>query len=269
MTGREPNTGSKSNPTTGDLLLMLDDIQHQETDGLIDELIRGNHSAGDVAVSDFVLAEREVAFYVRHGMVESLLRANLPPLTAPLGEKDRLRALKDVLIGIDAVCRMAAIEGGVATRIVYGPSNEMIRRIEACTTEEELAVLADEKIIPLRYCFLVHVLTHPQVSDADVTKAISFIHDHHHDKIVVSDVAQHVGLSPEHLSAKFKRETGRTITDYLIETRVEEAKVLLRFSKLTVAEVAAQLSYSQSHFQTVFKRVTGMTPQQYRTMSHE
>ena len=267
MTGRKPNKGSKSRPTTDGLLLMLDDIQHQEADDLIDELIRGNNSAGDVAVSDFVLAEREVAFYVRHGMVESLLRANLPQLTISPRINDRVRALKDVLIGIDAVCRMAAIEGGVATRIVYGPSYEMIRRIEACTTEEELLVLADEKLIPLRYCFLVHVLTHPEVSDVDVAKAISFIHDHHHDKIVVSDVAQHVGLSPEHLSAKFKRETGKTITDYLIETRVGEAKVLLRFSKLTVTEVAAQLSYSQSHFQTVFKRVTGMTPQQYRNQT--
>lgn len=264
MTGQVPYDTSEKQAKTGEILSMLNDVQHQEADGLVMELIRGNSETGDVVISDFVLAEREVAFYVRHGMVETLLRANLPPLAPPQSGKDRVRALKDILVGIDAVCRLAAIEGGVATRIVYGPSHEMIRRIEACTTEEELALLADEKIIPLRYCLLVHILTHPTVTDADVAKAITYIHDHHHEKFSVSDISQHVGLSPEHLSAKFKREMGVTISDFIIKTRVEEAKVLLRFSKLSVAEIAAQIAYTQSHFQTVFKKVTGITPQQYR-----
>nr|MCR4871327.1 AraC family transcriptional regulator [Atopobiaceae bacterium] len=81
----------------------------------------------------------------------------------------------------------------------------------------------------------------------------------------LSELAANVGLSPEYLSVKFKRETGMTTSRYISKMHVDEAKALLRFTNLSIGEIAAQLAYSsQSHFQSAFKRETGTTPQQYR-----
>ena len=70
------------------------------------------------------------------------------------------------------------------------------------------------------------------------------------------------------LCTRFKQEVGVSLTRYVQQEKVAEAKRLLRFTDQELGEIAALLGFSsQSHFQTVFKQITGETPMAYRRNS--
>lgn len=73
------------------------------------------------------------------------------------------------------------------------------------------------------------------------------------------------GVSKNHLSFEFSRETGETFTEYVARVRVDEAKRLLATTSLHVYEVAVRVGYpSVEHFSRVFKKVAGVSPVKFR-----
>ena len=75
-------------------------------------------------------------------------------------------------------------------------------------------------------------------------------------------------LSRPYLSAKFRQETGETLTDYILREKTEEAKRLLRYSDKSASAIGAYLGFSShGHFIRVFKKYAGMTPNDFRTKS--
>ena len=230
----------------------------------------GESGPSDISAYDIISYEEQVCHCVRTGDVESVLRMDVPGKSAPVAGVSPVLHLKCLLVALNAQCLHAAIDGGISTRMGYGLNSQLSTHIMTCATEDELLELVGSKVIPLSYCLLVRELSVPAVFDKDILRVIRYIHDHHHERITVGELAKHVGLSPEYLSAKFRRETGMTVSGYLSEARIREAKVLLRFSSLSIGEIAAQLSFSsQSYFRTAFKRKVGVTPQQYRNAAGE
>lgn len=66
------------------------------------------------------------------------------------------------------------------------------------------------------------------------------------------------------LSVPDKKETGRSLAQYMLEKGVEKAKKLLQ-SDMSVKNVALQTGYSNfSYFSKVFRDVEGMSPMEYR-----
>jgi two-component system, response regulator YesN len=85
------------------------------------------------------------------------------------------------------------------------------------------------------------------------------------DYISLQDAAEHVKVSPSHLSKVFSQETGQTFIEYLTQTRMKKAMELLRSTSAKSYEIAFQVGYNDSHyFSNLFKRVTGMTTKEFR-----
>ena len=77
--------------------------------------------------------------------------------------------------------------------------------------------------------------------------------------------SERAGVSKNHLSFEFSRETGETFTEYVARVRVDEAKRLLATTQLLVYEVGVRVGYpSVEHFSRVFKKVTGVSPVKFR-----
>jgi AraC family transcriptional regulator len=100
-----------------------------------------------------------------------------------------------------------------------------------------------------------------------VSLATAFIDEHYGRNIGLAEIAEAAHLSPFHLSRLFKKATGRTPHQYLLEVRVNSARALLTAGAgaRSLADVAAAVGFAdQSHLTRHFKRVLGVTPKQLR-----
>jgi len=77
--------------------------------------------------------------------------------------------------------------------------------------------------------------------------------------------ARQLHVTPKHLSAAIKKQTGKSAGEWIDETITLEAKVLLQNKTLTVSQVSNMLNFSdQSVFGKFFRANTGMSPVEYR-----
>jgi two-component system response regulator YesN len=81
----------------------------------------------------------------------------------------------------------------------------------------------------------------------------------------IQDIAADIHFSSAYLRYLFKRETKRSVWDYVTELRIEEAKYLLATTDKKRYEIASEVGYeSPEHFSRMFKRYTGISPADYR-----
>nr|WP_275983702.1 response regulator [Paenibacillus hamazuiensis] len=82
------------------------------------------------------------------------------------------------------------------------------------------------------------------------------------------DLAGYIGLHPDYIAKLFKKETGLSISEYVIQARIEIAKDLLVKTDMSISNIALHVGYSNfSYFSTVFKKTTQMNPQEFRKWS--
>jgi AraC-like DNA-binding protein len=96
-------------------------------------------------------------------------------------------------------------------------------------------------------------------------RAVKFIFENLEENINVSDIADHLQLSHEHLSRVFKKETGIKPLEYISREKIRYASELLKTSNRSCKEICEMLGYeNSSHFARTFKRVMGTTPNDFR-----
>lgn len=98
-----------------------------------------------------------------------------------------------------------------------------------------------------------------------VERSKKYIHDHISQEISRNDVATHVGFSPEYLSSFLKKETGKTLSEFIKAERIAFAKRLLKQTNLPISMISDNVGFdSLSYFSSVFRSVVGCTPREYR-----
>jgi len=74
-------------------------------------------------------------------------------------------------------------------------------------------------------------------------------------------------LSPSHIARIFRNTSGMTISNRLLQLRIERAKQLLLESSLPISVISLQVGYTNfSHFSHIFRKLTGITPSDFRRM---
>ncbi len=78
-------------------------------------------------------------------------------------------------------------------------------------------------------------------------------------------IANHVFLNPDYLSRILKKETGYSVSDYVVNERMKLAKELLTETSIPVSTIAASVGHTNfSHFARIFKKHAGLGPTEYR-----
>ena len=94
---------------------------------------------------------------------------------------------------------------------------------------------------------------------------ISFISSHYTKKITLNDISQATFYSAAYCENEFKKNTGRSIINYLIDVRINAAKKLLAESSMSCARIAAAVGFDDAnYFSRIFKKRTGYSPLKYR-----
>lgn len=104
-----------------------------------------------------------------------------------------------------------------------------------------------------------------QKTDKTVEKIKEYIGNNLAGDVSLDKIAESVFLSPSHASKHFKKITGINISEYIMEKRLEMAKLLLLTTDLPINEIIEKVGYTaEPYFYTLFKKRTGMSPLQFR-----
>ena len=103
---------------------------------------------------------------------------------------------------------------------------------------------------------------------APVLKAVKYIEEHFAEKLQLTDIANEMFISVPYISSKFKEETGVCFSDYLKQTRIQKACMMLNTTEMKIHSIAEKVGYSDyKRFGEVFKDLTGVSPIKYRNNS--
>ena len=100
-----------------------------------------------------------------------------------------------------------------------------------------------------------------------VRRAKEYIQNHYGEPLSLEEVSEEVGLSPNYFSVLFKKTQGEGFARYLINVRIEQAKILLRETNYPIVEICRRVGYNDlKHFTQTFEKVTEIKPSTYRKL---
>lgn len=202
---------------------------------------------------------------VRRGDTVALQRwiSQAPPVRGGQIAGDQLRQHRNLFIVTATLVSRAAIRGGMREDDAFSLSDAYIRRAELLTSYGKIINLQYNMVLEFtEQVEKLHRGRHASKLSLDVA---NYVRHHLSQPISVEKMAEAFFLSRPHLSAKFRRETGMTLTDFILNEKTEEAKRLLRYSDKPQSAISSYLGFSsQGHFAKVFKKYAGMTPNEYR-----
>ena len=179
---------------------------------------------------------------------------------------DRLRNTKNYCIIMNTLLRKAAENGGVHPLYINRVSSDFARRIEQLSGSAESASLMSEMF--RGYCMLVQQHSLRNYSKV-VQTAILLIDSDLAADLSLHSLAQNQNISPGYLSTVFKKETGKTVTAYIHDKRMQHAQHLLSTTNLQIQTVALHCGILDVHyFSKTFKKEVGVTPGEYRRNLH-
>lgn len=92
-----------------------------------------------------------------------------------------------------------------------------------------------------------------------------FISYHATENLLVSDIAAYFGYNEKYLSTLFKKYTGISLKQFMIQTKMDIAKGELTDTNHSISQIAYNVGFDDNHnFTNAFKKVTGLTPSAYR-----
>lgn len=209
--------------------------------------------------------EQTLMDMVRSGDLASLKEwiSNAPAIRGGVLAPDQLRQRKNTFIVATTLTSRAAIRGGMAVEDAFSLSDSYIQKCELLNFPDRISNL--QYLMVLDFTQRVEHLRHGKSPTKLVLDVTNYIQHHISETITVEAIAQHLFMSRPYLSRKFKKETGDTLTNFILKEKTAEAKRLLRYSDKPLTAIGIYLGFSsQSHFSRVFKKYTSMGPGEYR-----
>ncbi len=121
----------------------------------------------------------------------------------------------------------------------------------------------------MRIYHIFEYLLRPSIPQANaetpVEESIHYIRDNYAEPLTLAKLAEIANLSPYYYAHCFKEETGFSPIEYVTNTRLEQAKIMLIRTQKTIEEIALEVGYSSSSsLINMFVKKVGHSPKQYR-----
>ena len=208
--------------------------------------------------------ENEMIKAVTLGQIhkETMFNASISDSLFEKRVSDPIRNAKNYGIIMNTLLRKAAESGGVHPVYLDRVSSDFALKIERIESLSDNAALMKDMF--RSYCRLVRKHSIKKYSPV-VQKTILMIDTDLSADLSLSALAEHQGISLGYLSTVFKKETGKTISEYVREKRINHAIHLLGTTHLQVQTVALHCGIMDvQYFSKIFKKQTGKTPKEYR-----
>jgi AraC-like DNA-binding protein len=175
---------------------------------------------------------------------------------------DPLQNAKNYCIIMNTLLRKGAEQGGVHPVYLNELSSEYALKIENISSTKTIPDLMKEMF--RSYCRLVRKHNLRKYTPV-VQKTILTIDADLSSDLTLKTLATLQGVSSGYLSAVFKKETGKTLSEYVCTRRMDYAEYLLNTTNLQIQTVALHCGIMDvQYFSKLFKRYKGKTPSSYR-----
>lgn len=208
--------------------------------------------------------EQELLSKIKSGNLNETMAVltEINSLKRPRLSKDALRSVKNSIICSVTIFTRAAIEGGVMPEAAFTLSDSIILEIESM---DNLPDLIDyEYTAAEQYVKIVQDLSKSKYSNI-IQQAVSYIYKNLTNKLTLKEISAAIYVHPNYLSTLFKKEVGMNLPDYIMKTRVDEAKHYIRYTNTKISDIANFYQFcNQSYFTQIFRKFIGCTPNEYR-----
>lgn len=135
-------------------------------------------------------------------------------------------------------------------------------RIENATNKHALTKIYHDML--RKYCLVVQNNSLNGYSKI-IQAALNYIVFHLTDDLSLKALSTEVKSSPNYLSSQFKREVGKTITQFVNEKRIEKSLLLLTTTDLQIQEIAEKIGINdENYFSRLFKKTYKVSAREYR-----
>jgi AraC-like DNA-binding protein len=176
--------------------------------------------------------------------------------------RDTLRNTKNKMIILNSVSTRAAIKGGLDIYHAHEISTKLGIEIEQMKNHQE----QDHISLHILSTYAEAVRDYKTLHYPDlVRQTYLYIYRNLKEPISVSEIAESLYVTQEHLSRTFKKATQQTIQDAIMKYKIMEAKKLIEQNELNLIDISDMLCFSSSsHFSTAFKHIEGISPKEYK-----
>ena len=222
-------------------------------------------SLSPISADDLVLPARDQGLVrIRHGgggKQASMLCGFLASHGAPSALVATLP--EPLIVRLDDVLTLNWIEASIALAIRELAAGRAISGGTGARLSELLLIEA------LRTYLTHHPHTHgwlAGMANRQISEALVRIHRRLDDPPAVTDLAKHVGMSRSAFVDQFARTLGTPPRRYILDQRMQAARLMLRDTTLGLAEISHRVGYDAPEaFSRAFKRETGQTPLECRS----
>ena len=241
---------------------LSDEITAKQTETHYEET---NDLSNDTAVHNTLALEQTIMNFVRHGDTAALKEwlKNAPAVRPGILSSDTLRQLKNTFIVTATLVSRAAIRGGMDVNDALSLSDAYIQKNELLSSVETIENLQYHMVFD--YTEKVEKIRLGKTPTKLLTDIVNYVQKHLSEPVDIAALSKAMFISRTHLAVKFKKETGMTLTEFILKEKIEEGKRLLRYTDKPISAIAAYLGFSsQSHFANVFKKYANSSPNEYR-----
>lgn len=224
-----------------------------------------NDLSNDTAVHNTLALEQTIMNFVRHGDTAALKKwlKSAPAVRPGILSSDTIRQLKNTFIVTATLVSRAAIRGGMDVNDALSLSDAYIQKNELLSSVEAIENLQYHMVFD--YTEKVEKIRLGKTPTKLLTDIVNYVQKHLSEPVDIAALSKAMFISRTHLAVKFKKETGMTLTEFVLKEKIEEGKRLLRYNDKPISAIAAYLGFSsQSHFANVFKKYANSSPNEYR-----
>lgn len=203
---------------------------------------------------EYLALESKMLESIKFGKTETLdLFSEMLEMLKPLKKKDKINKLFELLV---LVCHAVRMEGSSESEY-----EDYIGYYEEIKKQEDI-----EHWVYCKFEYIIKaVRMNRGTRKSDTIKdAISYIQNNYIEDISLEEVADYVGITPQHFSKVFKEETGYNYVEWVSKLRIDMAKRYLSLGEKNIREICYLVGYKDpNYFSRIFKKIVGKTPSEY------
>lgn len=163
------------------------------------------------------------------------------------------------------LCKISAYNAGVTPAVIEEISARYNLSFSKKNKYSSLDAMKEQCIAMIgEYCTAVSKAKNNTYSPI-IKYVVDYIELNYAKQITLDDIAQNCGISRNYLPHAFKKETGKSVVEYITDFRLEKAAKLLKTTTMSVQDIGNKVGYSDNNYFTkTFRKRFGDTPTKYR-----